>query len=106
MSQELGVPDRRRHGYVELETKLENHVARIEGEIDAHTQRIEARFKKWFIVSLTAFAIIGLTSAIAIVGFGFILNEESNQNEQIQRQRGEYVLTECRATNARHRNTV
>lgn len=102
------MPDRRRHGYLELEEKL-----------DAHAEAISRRFHKRFRGMLVAFAIIGMTSAIALAGFGVLLGDQretSNQlqvlvkqNEQasieIQTQRENSIRAQCQEQNARNRNT-
>lgn len=88
------LPDRRKNSYIDLEKRL-----------DEHTDRVERRFRRWFRNGLIAFAIIGLTSAIAIIGYGFVLRNESNQNDQIQAQRKAYVRDECNDINERHRRT-
>lgn len=88
------LPDRRRHGYKDLEKKLEDHAARI-----------EARFRRWLIVSLLAFSVIGLTSVVAIVGYGFVLKSQSAFSNRIQEQRSTAVHDACEQTNARNAKT-
>ncbi|MGG6496168.1 UNVERIFIED_CONTAM: hypothetical protein NY603_24950, partial [Bacteroidetes bacterium 56_B9] len=56
-------------------------------------------------IGLSAFAIIGLTSFVAIVGYGLVLRSESKQNNEIQDQRREYVRQECQDVNTRHKNS-
>jgi len=71
-------PERRR-GYEELAAELDKHVLEI-----------EHRFSKWFKAGLIAFAVIGITSAIALGGFALVLQE---QNDFTRRQ--------CHEQNAR-----
>jgi hypothetical protein len=83
MSEEYDGPERR-EGYAELAKRL-----------DDHADEIAARFSRWFRAGLIAFAVIALTSAIALVGFGYALRE-------IQQQRREI----CISQNRRHDNTI
>jgi hypothetical protein len=83
MTDEYEGPERR-EGYAELADKLDGHVAEI-----------EARFSRWFRAGLMIVTIIGLTSAVALVGFGFALRE-------IQQQRREV----CVSQNRRHDATL
>jgi hypothetical protein len=83
MSEEYDGPERR-EGYAELAQRL-----------DEHANHISERFSRWFRLGLIAFAIIGVTSAIALVGFGYALRE-------IQMQRREI----CESQNRRHDNTI
>lgn len=108
-------PDRRRHGYQELEKKLNQHV-----------DEIEARFKKRYRGMLIAFSIIGLSSAIALVGFGIVLREQGRQQDRfakqqmlvtnlskanrelgidIQHQRKDSIRISCQDTNRRNLRT-
>jgi precorrin-2 methylase len=51
-------PDRRKHGYKELENKL-----------DRHAEEIKSRLEKFIRRGLVAFAIIGIFTALALFGF-------------------------------------
>lgn len=73
MSDDL--PDRRRHGYEELEQKLNK-------QADA----IEQRFHKRYRGMLMAFSVIGLTSALGLFGFGFLLARQSIQQDRLETQ--------------------
>jgi hypothetical protein len=91
----------RRKGYTDLE------------------DRIDRRFHKRFRGMLLAFSIIGITSAIALAGFGILLQDQKDtadrlailvkQNEEfsieIQTQRQAAVLRSCQETNDRNRDT-
>ena len=63
-------PERRR-GYEELAEELDKHVSDI-----------ERRFQKWFKAGLIAFALIGITSAIALGGFALVLKEQNDFTRQ------------------------
>lgn len=82
------LPDRRRHGYKELEEKLEEH---------AH--EMEDRLRKFFTKALIAFAIVGVTSAGSLLGFGILL-------KVIQNQRYDASYQNCRQQNIRHDEAV
>lgn len=83
MTEEYGGPERR-EGYAELAAKLDQHVAEI-----------ELRFSRWFRAGLAIVAVIGLTSTIALIGFGYALRE-------IQQQRRDV----CESQNRRHDSTL
>lgn len=82
-------------GYEELERKITNF-----------SGRIERRFRRWFITSLIAFSCVSLTSSAALVGFGFLLTQQSNTTRQIQDQRKEAISTACQDQNQRHDGTA
>lgn len=84
----LNLPDRRKHTYENLEKKLDKHLIFIEN-----------RFRRWLIGGLTAFSIIGITSAIALVGFGIILSE-------LRETRELFVQSACETTNTNHEGAV
>lgn len=80
----LELPDRRKHTYAALEKK-----------IDDHAHEIEDRFHHWFVRGLIAFAVIGLTSGTALIGFGVVLHNERQRAVEL-----------CEATNIRHDNAI
>lgn len=106
MSEDL--PDRRRHGYSELEEKLDNHA-----------QDLEDRLQRFITKALVGFAVIGLTSALSIFGFGLVLSEQAKTSDRlaelvienkktadaIQRQRETSIREDCQHTNKRHDDT-
>lgn len=80
----LELPDRRKNTYEALEKRLDEHIAKI-----------EKRLAKWFRRGLIAYAIIGIAVTVALVGYGFVLDEIRNTRE-------EFVRRDCEATNSRH----
>lgn len=84
--------DRRKHGYVELEEK-----------INEHQKEIERRLRRFFIKALIAFAVIGCASAISIFGFGLVLKRQANTTRQIQKERFDSLVLNCKDTNARNK---
>lgn len=84
----LDLPDRRQHTYEELENKL-----------DAHTTAVEKRLHRFFSKALAIFAIIGITSAVALFGFSIVLGE-------VKKTRREFVLDTCHEQNRRHDKTI
>lgn len=124
MSENL--PDRRRHGYQELYDKIESHLTEIETTLDAYIDRVETRFQKRYRGMLIAFSIIGITSAVALVGFGILLDRQGDQQDKIlaqqmqlgrlsaanrnlvidiQAQRKASIRSSCRDTNHRNEKT-
>ncbi len=80
----LAIPDRRKHTYQQLEDRLDKH-------IDA----IEERFERWFKRGLIAFALIGLATATALGGFGYLLYDQKQD-----------ALAACENVNVRHNNAI
>lgn len=80
-------PERRKN-IADLEKRLDTHVARVE-------KRLGGLVKK----ALVAFAVIGLCSAIALVGFSIALGK-------IQDARREFVEASCNDQNRRHDKTI
>lgn len=88
-------PDRRKHGYKELEDKL-----------DSHTREVETRLGRFFFRALIAFAVIGMTSAGALLGFGVVLSKQNDSAKEIQKQRYDNLVASCVEQNNRNIKTV
>lgn len=84
----LDLPDRRVNTYESLSNRLDYQVGKI-----AH------RFQKRYRGMLIAFSIIGITSALALGGFGLVL-------KRLTAARVEFVRNGCESTNERHDNTT
>lgn len=84
----LDIPDRRQHTYEELAKKL-----------DEHTTAVEKRLHRFFAKALAIFAIIGISSAVALFGFSIVLSE-------VKETRREFVRATCEAQNKRHDKTI
>lgn len=82
-------------GYQELSQKL-----------DRQGEKNEERFHRWFLSGLIAIAIIGLTSAAALAGFGVLLTKQSGVTDEIQTQRYGSVLDLCLDQNERHDKVI
>lgn len=85
----------RRQGYDELNAKINK---KYEG--------LETRLEKFFSKALFAFAIIGMATAISLLGFGLVLNAQSDTAKTIQQQRYESLLNSCLDQNVRHDNVI
>ncbi len=94
MTEDYDGPERRR-GYEEIAEQL-----------DAHVLRIEEWLQKLIARALIAFAVIGVTSAVALLGFGIILKQHQNVTKEIQNQRRLQVLEPCISQNVRHDTTI
>lgn len=91
----------------------------IAQQIGLYTKNTERRLTKFFKGALIAFAIIGLCTAGALVGFGVVLKAQQNTADQladlvkanqdfakaIQDQRRESIRTSCQAQNERNKAT-
>lgn len=84
----LDLPDRRQHTYEELAKQL-----------DAHTVEVERRLHRFFKKALFIFAVIGITSAVALLGFTLVLGE-------IKKTRRDFVEVLCKEQNRRHDKTI
>lgn len=78
------ISDRREHAHVSLEQRF-----------NEHSDAVERRLSKFFSKSLFIFAVIGVTSATALFGFGVTLS-------QLKDTRKAFVRDSCRAQNKRH----
>jgi hypothetical protein len=84
----LHIPDRRKHAYEDLVQRLDEHT-------DATNRRLHSFFAK----ALAIFTIIGITSALALFGFGLTLNN-------FRTIRKNFVRDTCVAQNKRHDRTI
>lgn len=81
-------PDRRKEDYDKLDKKIEEFKADL-------LSRLERFIRK----ALFAFAIIGITSAIGLLGFGLALRA-------VQKAREDFIRDSCVAQNKRHDKTI
>jgi hypothetical protein len=88
-------PDRRKHGYKELEEKLDAHACEIKDQLATFIRR-----------GLIAFGVIGLFTALALLGYGYLLREQHRTTDLIQDQRRDSILRGCQDQNARHEKTL
>lgn len=93
MTEDLDGPERRK-GYKELFEMLTEHTARI-----------ELRVSRFIFRGSIGFAVIGVSSAVALAGFGIVLREQQDQTDQIKDTRETVTRTVCEDTNDRNRNT-
>lgn len=70
-------------------------------EVTPHQEYLEQRLRSFFAKCLAIFAVLGVTNAVALLGFGIVLGKESNLTDKIQRQRYDALLTSCVETNQR-----
>lgn len=89
------LPERRKHGYEELEKKLDEHAARLDSRLESFIRH-----------ALIAFAFIGLTSVGSLVGFGIVLSKQGQTAKDIQAQRRDAIFRACYEQNLRHDNTI
>lgn len=89
-------------GYKELKESLETQ-----------SKKTEERLHRWLVMGLVAFAIIGLTSSVGLVGFGLVLKKQNNITTQqgnvtneIQQQRFDSLLDACKDQNIRHDRVI
>lgn len=84
----LDLPDRRKNTYDDLVDRL-----------NKYTAAVERRLHRFFMKTLFVFAIIGITSAVALFGFGIVLSRLADT-------RRTFVRDTCHAQNDRHDKTI
>lgn len=89
-------PDRREEGWHE----------ELKKELTAHADRIETRLRRFYSRALGAFAVMGVACAVALVGFGIVLDSQKTQTHNIQQERYDALLQTCLDTNVRHDNVI
>jgi hypothetical protein len=90
------VADRREQGWHE----------ELKEELTAHADRIETRLRRFYSRALGAFAVMGIACAVALVGFGVVLDAQKTTTQTIQSQRYDALLSNCLDTNVRHDNVI
>lgn len=85
------LPDRRKHGYADLEKQVEDH-----------TKEVEDRLHKFFTKALATFALLGFISAGSLLGFGVVLQTQADVSRKIQEQRFDAFRLNCEQTNDRY----
>lgn len=103
---EENLPDRRRHGYKELEEKLETHAVELQERHTQHAAKIEDRLNHFFARALAAFAVIGVVCGLALLGFGLVLDGQSQITKDIQTQRFNTLVLNCDQQNRRHDDAI
>jgi len=89
-------PDRRAAGW---------HTELTE-ELTAYADRIDERLRRFYSRALGAFAVMGIACAVALVGFGVVVDAQKTTTESIQSQRYDALLQNCLDTNVRHDNAI
>lgn len=88
--------------------------------LTAHIEANDWRLRRFFTGALIAFAIIGLATTAALLGFGIVLRDQQQTQDQlkalvkqnnqfasdIQQQRVDFTRQTCEDTNHRHDNTT
>lgn len=78
----------------------------LEDRLTKHADEVKARFHRWFVISLAAFAIIALSSAAGLVGFGVLLQNQGKVTHDIQLQRRANIRGNCEDQNQRNYVTI
>ena len=71
-------------------------------EVTPHQEYLEERLRSFFAKCLAIFAVLGVTNAVALLGFGIVLGKESSLTDTIQRQRYDALVTSCADTDQRN----
>lgn len=73
-------------------------------ELTPHQEYLEQRLRSFFAKCLAIFAVLGVTNAVALLGFGIVLGKESDLTRRIQQQRYDSLLLSCGETNQRYQD--
>ena len=80
-------------------------------ELSPHQEYLEQRLRGFFAKCLAIFVVLGMTNAVALLGFGIVLGKQSDltrqiqhQTRQIQRQRYDSFFQNCVETDDRNAN--
>lgn len=73
-------------------------------DVSPHQEYLELRLARFFAKCLAIFAVLGVTNAVALLGFGIVLGKESDLTNRIQRQRYDALLQSCAETNQRNQD--
>lgn len=93
-----GKPERRKASFVALDEYQEE----LAKQFANHVDEIDRRLRYFYTRALVAFAVIGITSALAIFGFGYVLSQQTDKGKEIQKQRKAFAQEACHETNDRH----
>jgi hypothetical protein len=84
----------------------------LEERINAHAADVRRRFHRWFILSLVAGALMGLSTGAGLIGFSIILKKQGRAaqvqkktTQEIQQQRRNSIFSNCTDQNERHDKT-
>lgn len=97
-----GEPERRRVA----DRREEGWHEELATELTDHADRIELRLRRFYSRALGAFAIMGIACAVALAGFGVVLDAQKTTTATIQDQRYDSILQNCLDTNVRHDNAI
>lgn len=98
-------PDRR----IEERRDISPHQEYLEERLHEFFDLVQARLRRFFAKCLMIFAVLGISCAAGLLGFGIVLSKQGNitdsvaaQNAAIQAQRYDTALSSCNETNARN----
>lgn len=98
--------ERRKQPFVALNEAIDE----IKREFDDYVEASNRRLRRFFIGMMVAFAVIGLSSAIGLAGFAFVLSKQdevqANVARQIQKQRYDSLVESCLSANQRHTDAI
>lgn len=85
----------------------------LKDSLTRQSEKTEKRLHRWLVMGLIAFTVFGLTSSVALVGFGVLLkkqntltNQQSSVTDEIQKQRYNSFKDLCEDQNKRHNNVI
>jgi hypothetical protein len=78
----------------------------LDVKFDELALAVAKRLRGFFAKALLAFAVLGLTSALSLFGFGITLSEQHENARLIQHQRYEAIFENCVDQNERHDRAI
>lgn len=91
-------PDRRK----EERREVSPHQEYLEERLHEFFDLVQERLRSFFAKCLMIFAVLGVSCAAGLLGFGIVLRKQSDLTDQIQAQRYDAVLSSCNETNSRN----
>lgn len=73
-------------------------------QLDEGFGSMRAQLAQFIRKSLMAFAVLGLSCAIALLGFGMVLRKQNDITNRIQEQRYSVLVQSCKETNDRNKD--
>lgn len=89
---------------MESERQVEQRTGDDRRETTPHQEYLELRLRTFFSKMLGVMVVLGVSNAIALLGFGIVLGKESDLTDKIQRERYDALVTNCAETNQRYKD--
>jgi hypothetical protein len=96
------LPDRRQPA---TEGRREEDVDALDKKLDSKFGVLRDRLERFIRRATLGFAVLGIACAVGLFGFGLVLKRETENSDDIQAQRKNFVEQSCKEQNERHDKT-